>query len=234
MKKLFFCLNLISAIYVQSREESAEKDELKIEVPHYQTKNFDLSAVQGMSQKQLEQHQKLYQGYVKKRNEIDQKLQTVNRENSAGITYSDLRCLKVAQTFALNGSLLHELYFENIAPGKRKKPGKITMQLLERNFGSLESFKKDLLTIASCARGWVLTSYNILDGTVTNYLLDAHNETVPVLVLPLLVVDVYEHAYMIDFGIDRAQYLDILWKNINWDVVEQRVRDWVGKFENFS
>lgn len=78
----------------------------------FQAKTFDLTSVEGLSDNQLEQHQKLYQGYVKKRNEIQQSLKTVDRSNVANITYSPFRALKVAETFALNGSLLHELYFE--------------------------------------------------------------------------------------------------------------------------
>lgn len=108
--------------------------------------------------------------------------------------------------------------------------GPQTKEIIEDNFGSVEKFKEDLFGSALSARGWIMTGYNIYDGSVRNYLLDAHNETVPVLTLPILMVDTYEHAYMIDFGIDRAKYLDILWNNINWDVVEKRIEQWVNKF----
>ncbi|MFZ5953874.1 MAG: superoxide dismutase [Candidatus Dependentiae bacterium] len=220
-------------------ELGVQMDQLVKELPKPATKvpelfkarSFNLSTVQGISSNQLDQHQKLYQGYVKKRNEIAHGLQTVDRKDSAGITYSPFRALKVAETFALNGSVLHELYFEGLGSGT--KPGKKTLQLIKENFGSLDAFKKDLLETAGCSRGWAIMCFNIDDGKVYNYLLDAHNETVPMLVLPLLIVDVYEHAYMIDFGINRAQYLDTLWKNINWDIVEKRIEKWVTKFKNF-
>ncbi|BDC34081.1 superoxide dismutase [Candidatus Dependentiae bacterium Noda2021] len=198
----------------------------------FKARSFDLTSVKGITSNQLDQHQKLYQGYVKKRNEIAHSLTTVDRTNSAGITYSPFRALKVAETFALNGSVLHELYFEGLGTGT--KPGKKTLQLITENFGSLEKFKKDLLETAGCSRGWAIMCFNIDDGKVYNYLLDAHNETVPMLALPLLIVDVYEHAYMIDFGINRAKYLDILWTNINWDVVEKRVEKWVTKFKKLK
>ena len=104
--------------------------------------------------------------------------------------------------------------------------GPRTQDALIKNFGSLAAFKEDLMATAISARGWILTCYNLDDHTVQNYLLDAHNEKVPVLVIPLLVVDTYEHAYMIDFGINRKEYLAVLWDNINWDVVEKRVKKW--------
>lgn len=198
----------------------------------YQAKQFNFSDVTGLSNKQLSQHVTLYQGYVKKRNEIEASLRTVDRSNVAGITYSPYRGLKVAETFAFNGTILHELYFQNLGSGTQMGPE--TKQLLIKNFGSIENFKKDVIDAASCARGWVLTCYSIDDGKVYNFLLDAHNETVPVLVLPILVIDTYEHAYMIDFGIDRAQYLKIVWENINWAVVEMRIKKWVNKFSTIE
>jgi Fe-Mn family superoxide dismutase len=194
----------------------------------FQAKRFDFSEVTGLSNSQLSQHVTLYQGYVKKRNEIAASLRTVDRTNVAGITYSPYRGLKVAETFAFNGTILHELYFQNLGTGTQMGPE--TKQLLIKNFGSIANFKKDVIDAASCARGWVLTCYSIDDGKLYNFLLDAHNETVPVLVLPILVIDTYEHAYMIDFGIDRAQYLKTIWENINWDVVEMRIKKWVNKF----
>jgi Fe-Mn family superoxide dismutase len=190
----------------------------------YQVKQF--SIVMGpkkLSSKQISDHLQLYAGYVNKRNEIDQALQTVDK-SKANQTYSAFRGLKLSETFARNGALLHELYFENIGMGTTM--GQKTQEILVKNFGSIENFKEDLMATATAARGWALTCYNLDDNRVQNYLLDAHNEKVPVLTMPLLVVDTYEHAYMIDFGINRKEYLAILWDNINWDVVESRVERW--------
>ena len=179
-----------------------------------------------LSPKQISDHKELYVGYVNKRNEISQALQTVDK-SKANQSYSQLRGLKISETFARNGALLHELYFENIGAGTSM--GLETQEVLVKNFGSVQSFKEDLMAAAICARGWVLTCYNLDDHLVQNYVLDAHNETVPVLTIPLLAVDTYEHAYMIDFGINRKEYLNLLWDNINWDVVEGRVKQWQFK-----
>lgn len=192
----------------------------------YQRASFKLANVKGISSNQLEQHQQLYAGYVKKRNEIARRLETVNRANSASRTYSPFRSLKLAETYAVNGSILHELYFGNISqPGKQ--PGPLTLELIEENFGSFEKFKQDLMDCGGVSRGWAVTSYNIDDGLLHNYVFEEHNQHVPVLTIPLLVLDVYEHAYMIDFGIKRDPYLDAFWNNIDWDVVEQRIEKWV-------
>lgn len=196
-------------------------------------KKFNFTTIQGLSLSQLEQHYKLYNGYATKWNEIEQSLLTVDRSNVANITYSPFRALKIAQTFALNGTILHELYFGNLASNK-SKPGPQTLALLTENWGSLENFKTDLMACASCSRGWVVTSYQILDGKAYNYVLDAHNETVPLLALPILIVDIYEHAYTIDFGIQRAEYLKVLWQTINWDAVEERMLQWVNKFKVYN
>ncbi len=194
----------------------------------YSTKSYAelIGHIKGLTENQLKQHYDLYAGYVKKRNQIEQDLQTVDRTDSAGITYSPFRSLKVAETFAVNGSLLHELYFENMSI-KPTQPGPETMKFIMNSFGSLDNFKKDLIDSAAVARGWVITAYGMDDDHLHNYVLESHNQNVPVLSIPLLVLDVYEHAYMIDFGIKRAAYLDVFWENINWDVVEQRIKRWV-------
>ncbi len=199
--------------------------------PHYrpQAFNFDSEEVT-FSKSQLDQHKKLYEGYVNKRNEIAKDLATVDRSNAAGITYSAFRSLKIAETFARNGSLLHELYFENLGMGTQI--GTHTKNLLLQYFESVEKFKEDLMACASCSRGWVLTCYCLDEDRSHNFVLDAHNETVPALAIPILAVDIYEHAYMIDYGINRAQYLKDMWENINWDVVEKRVIKWLHKLQD--
>ena len=190
----------------------------------YTTKKFSISMGRNkLSQKQLSDHLQLYAGYVAKRNEIAESLSVVKKDN-VNPSYSVFRGLKVGETFARNGALLHELYFENIGTGTQME--ELTQKFIIDNFGSIDSFKQDLMATALSARGWAITCYNLDDQHVCNYLLDAHNERVPVLTVPLLVIDTYEHAYMIDFGIDRKTYLAILWENINWDVVEARVKRW--------
>lgn len=184
----------------------------------------NLSTVQGISQNQLTQHIGLYQGYVKKINEITTAISTATIDQAAmNGSYSAFREMNVEQSFALNGVVLHEYYFENIG-GPRTAPTGLVKSTFTKEFGSWETYINHLTALGKSARGWVITGYNMRDHRIHNYLLDAHNQLVPVHVLPLLVLDVYEHAYLIDFGTKRAPYLDAFIQNIDWAQVESRLK----------
>lgn len=192
----------------------------------YVPKQYDLDQrLIGLSDEQLNQHKTLYEGYVKKRNQIMHDLKTADRAER-NRTYTPYRELKVEETYAVNGQLLHELYFENMGP-KNASIGPLMKQLVNENFGSIDAFKNDFMASGGVARGWVVTAYGLDDGKLHNYVLEAHNQNVPVLAIPLLVLDVYEHAYMIDYGIKRDPYLDLFWNHIDWNVVEERINNWV-------
>ena len=199
----------------------------KLPLPIYEAQKFKFDQIPWLTTDQIAEHMTLYQGYVAKRNEIEQTLNTINTTNPTSTTYSQFRSLKVAETFAMNGDILHRLYFENISGKKSNKPGDQMMELILEAFGSLDAYKNDLNACGLSARGWVITGYSLDDNRIHNFTLDAHNQTVPVLVMPLLVLDVYEHAYFIDFGTKRASYIQLFENNINWDVVEQRITKWV-------
>jgi Fe-Mn family superoxide dismutase len=181
--------------------------------------------IQGLSSDQVTAHKSLYNGYVNKRNEIASSLSRTDL-STANATYSLFRELKVEETFAHNGALLHELYFENIS-GEHGAVAAHMNALLQKSFGSYENWLADFNACASCARGWVITAYSLDDELVHNFVLDTHNQYVPVLVLPLIVFDAYEHAYMIDFGINRKQYIERFLQNLNWAVVEGRTTRWI-------
>lgn len=187
----------------------------------HQVKKFDLT-LEGISEKQISQHRDiLYAGYVNKLNEIEERLKTadITKANQA---FSDFRALKVEETFALNGVVLHELYFENLGVKSAKPTGKLS-DLMARDFGSFDRWIENLKACGMAARGWVILGLCTYDGRLHNYCLDAHNDRVPVNVVPILVLDVYEHAYVIDFGVKRAPYLDAFVKNINWDAAAKRL-----------
>ena len=230
---LLFLLSIILFIWFRSNNNDtivATQDSQYIPQSQdmYQAKPYNklIQQVKDISANQLKQHYGLYTGYVNKRNEIEKKLQTVSRTNAASRTYSPYRALKIAETYAVNGSLLHELYFENMHVSDTK-PGPELMKLIACSFGTFDNFKKDFLDAAGVSRGWVVTAYGMDNGRLHNYVLEEHNQNVPILSIPVLVLDVYEHAYMIDFGTKRNPYLAIFWQNIDWDVVEKRIETWV-------
>jgi len=185
-----------------------------------------LSTVEGISQNQLNEHIGLYNGYVKKINDIQGLIMGTTPDlEKMNATYSPYRELHVEQTYALNGVILHEYYFENLG-GAKKKPTETEMvhKLFSQEFGSWDNYVTHLTAVGKSMRGWAMTGYNMRDHRIHNYGLDLHNQWVPVHVIPLLVLDVYEHAYMIDFGTKRGAYLDAFMRNVNWEVVDQRLK----------
>ncbi len=182
-----------------------------------------LYELDGISRETVEAHYKLYQGYVAKRNEILGKLADVDL-STANQTYSELRALKVDLTFALGGIKNHEIYFEHLG-GAGGDPAGLFGDLVKRDFGSVEAWKADLKATGLGGRGWAWTAYDWDEGRLFNYIGDAQN-TFPVWnATPLVALDVYEHAYFIDFGTDRGSYIDKFFDNLDYDVVN----DWVQR-----
>lgn len=174
----------------------------------------------GLSSNQIEQHLKLYKGYVGKINEIESKLKDVD-VSVANATYAPLRELLVEQSYALNGVVYHELYFSNLG-GNGGEPQAAVRSAIEESWGTVGKFMDYIKAAGKCMRGWVIVGYNTRGGHLHCYGLDMHNMFVPANVIPILVLDVYEHAYMIDYGIDRGKYLDAFVANLDWDVVAKR------------
>ncbi len=187
-------------------------------------KNLPFEGAQGsISDKTLEiHHDKLYVGYAKKKDEIQEKLSSMPESGLEGAnqTYSELRGLKNGETFAVNGTYLHEWYFENMG-GDGEIKGEISDKIAEQ-FGGMEAFTKHFTACGMAARGWVLLTWDSHDKALRVYTGDAHNQGGVWGAVPLLVMDVYEHAYFIDYGSDRKTYIAEFLKHVNWDVVNQR------------
>jgi len=185
----------------------------------YEAKKFSsIKALDGISEKTMTEHYKLYEGYVKKFNEITEKLKTVDLEG-ANQTFSDLRALKVDLTFALGGVRNHEVYFGHLG-GKGGKPAGPLQGMIERDFGSFEAWQKDLKATGLAARGWAWLVYDWKLEKLFNFIGDAQN-TFPVWnCTPLVALDVYEHAYYLDYGTKRADYVDAFFDNLDWATVE--------------
>ncbi len=183
-------------------------------------KNFEHlpGNIAGLSESQLKQHIALYTKYVKKYNAVDQLIQDSRKSGN----YKKARNYQLRQSYALNGVILHDLYFSNLK-NDVFSPETKTKALIERDFGSIANYFADLRSVAKSMRGWAITGYNMLDGRIHNYGLDTHDHGSPLGVYPLMVLDVYEHAYMVDFGTNRGAYLDAFVELIDWTTVEQRL-----------
>ncbi len=177
-----------------------------------------LYELDGISRQTIEAHYKLYQGYVAKRNEILGRLAGVDL-SAANQTYSELRELKVELTFAIGGIKNHELYFEHLG-GVGGDPKGAFGELVTRDFGSVDAWRADLKATGIAGRGWAWTAYDWDEGRLFNYIGDAQN-TFPVWnASPLVALDVYEHAYFIDYGTDRSAYIDAFFANLDYAVID--------------
>ena len=179
----------------------------------------------GLSASQIEQHIKLYKGYVGKTKEIKEKLDAADlltQTPAANATYSPIRELLMEQSYALNGVVYHELYFGNLG-GPGGDPSGDLKAAIEGRWGSLGKFNDHLKAAGKSMRGWVIMGWNTRDGALHTYGLDMHNMWSPTNVIPIVCLDVYEHAYMIDYGINRASYLDAFMKNLDWEVCAKRL-----------
>ncbi len=177
--------------------------------------------LQGISKKTMEGHFKLYQGYVKKSNEILEKLESVDRDpTKANQVYSDIRELKLEYSFAVGGVKNHEVYFGHLGGDGSAPTGRVA-DLINRDFGSFDNFKADMKATGMAARGWVWLAYDWATGKLFNYLGDAQN-AYPIWDCQVLVaLDTYEHAYWGDYGTARADYIDAFFANLDWSVVEK-------------
>jgi Fe-Mn family superoxide dismutase len=184
-----------------------------------------LLELDGISRAAVEAHYKLYQGYVAKRNEILGKLADVDL-SAANQVFSDLRELKVELSFAIGGIKNHEIYFEHLG-GEGGDPDGLMGQLITRDFGSVEDWRADLRATGMGGRGWAWTAYDWDEGRLFNYIGDAQN-TFPIWnATPLVALDVYEHAYFLDYQTDRGSYIDAFFSNLDWGIVN----DWVSRYQ---
>jgi len=185
----------------------------------------ELFELDGISRESVEAHYKLYEGYVNKRNEILEKLGSVDL-GAANQVYSEFRALKVELSFAIGGIKNHEIYFEHLGGDGGKAHGLIA-DLIARDFGSFDDWRADLKATGMAGRGWAWTAYDWDEAKLFNYVGDAQN-TFPIWnATPLVALDVYEHAYFLDYQTDRASYIDAFFHNLDWDAVN----DWVNGYQ---
>ncbi len=184
-----------------------------------------LLELDGISREAVEAHFKLYEGYVNKRNEILGKLGDVD-VSAANQVYSEVRALKVDLSFAIGGIKNHEIYFDHLG-GSGGDPDGLVADLIQRDFGSTAEWRADLKATGMAGRGWAWTAYDWDEGRLFNYVGDAQN-TFPIWnATPLVALDVYEHAYFIDYQTDRASYIEAFFANLDWDVVN----DWAQQYQ---
>ncbi len=187
-----------------------------------QTFSPHLIEMSGLSRKSVEEHLKLYAGYIAKYNEINSALEKLTDDDyaKANQSYSLIRELKVELTFAYGGIINHEVYFGHLGGSGAAPTGKLMAQIV-KDFGSFDAYKKDMKATGIAARGWVWTAWNTMEGRLFNYIGDAQNSYPVWGCVPIVALDTYEHAYFMDYGVARAAYIDAFFTNMDWAVVER-------------
>jgi Fe-Mn family superoxide dismutase len=183
---------------------------------------FDAAKLSGISEKLiLSHHKNNYSGAVKRLNAIQEKI----RQLPADAAPFQMGSLKREELVAANSMILHEYYFGNL--GGNGNAGRSFTNVLNKQFGSLEEWERQFRLTGQAlggGSGWVILAYSPRDKNLFNVWSSDHTQTLAAGV-PLLVMDMYEHAYQMDYGADAKAYIDAFFKNINWDEVEKRAAE---------
>ena len=190
----------------------------------YTAKDYSsLLGMEGFSDTLLNNHFTLYQGYVTNTNKLLDALAAMLKEGKTGTPeYAEL---KRRMGFEFNGMRCHEYYFENLGgKGQPDKAGKLATKLAQE-FGSYDNWEKDFrATAAMRGIGWTILYQDNMTGTLMNQWINEHETGHPAGCAPILVLDVFEHAFMIDYGLKRPDYIAAFFKNVDWGVVESRLK----------
>ena len=195
----------------------------------YQAKQFNLSGLNGISEQTLEMHFKLYEGYVKETNRLRDKISEFLRDGKVDQeevpAYSELtRRLG----FEYNGMVLHEYYFDNMKQGGLGDPERTSgfFRAASESFGSYDIWKADFVGIGKMRGvGWAICYENPANGRLSNHWITLHETGNVAGFNPVLVMDVWEHAFLLDYKpAERPKYIEAFFSNIDWNVCDQRLK----------
>ena len=190
----------------------------------YKVREFNhLRGLKGLSDTQLEQHFKLYEGYVKNTNLLQEQISEMlaKGQGETPVFAELVRRLPFEQ----NGMVLHEHYFDNMTPNGGEMPRGGAFSAIDDSFGSAETYKKELLSMAKMRGvGWVLTLQDPTTKRLVNRWVTLHQDGNIAGYRPVLVLDLWEHAWTVDYKpTERAKYLEAWFNNVNWKTVEARL-----------
>lgn len=180
----------------------------------------------GIGEDQIAQHWALYEGYVKNAAALSEKLALLSKVENYGPEFTEL---KRHWSFEINGVILHELYFEALKKnGGAPADATELVKALKKAFGGLAAWRKEFSALGKRrGTGWVILYLDPRDGALSNVWISSHEDGHPAGCVPLLVMDVWEHAYMVDRGASgRGEYIEAFFRNIDWKKVEERLGAW--------
>lgn len=187
----------------------------------YEAKDFShLIGMPGFSKELLEMHFKLYRGYVKNTNYLLQKISEIE------LGSYEFGALKRRLGWEFDGMRLHEMYFMNLGGNghlRRKSPLYLA---IVHQFGSFQKFRDEFIAVGTMRGiGWAMLYLDPVENRLINVWINEHDVGHLVKGNALLVMDVWEHAYITEYGLDRKKYIDVFFQNIDWEVVEKRYRN---------
>lgn len=190
----------------------------------YAAKDYaKLIGMEGFSETLLKNHFTLYQGYVTNTNKVMETLGQMLKDGKTGTP--EFAELKRRLGWEFNGMRLHEYYFENLGgKGGINKDGKLAKKMAA-DFGSYDAWEKDFRGVGAMRGiGWAVLYQDSTNGGLINFWINEHDVSHPAGCNPILIMDVFEHAFMIDYGLKRADYIEAFFKNIDWKAAEARLK----------
>jgi len=199
------------------------------DVKKYSPRDYSkVRGLTGLSDKQIEEHLKLYEGYVKRTNALTEKLFALCNDGKASGADPVYAELTRRLGFEYSGMANHEYYFENLTGGAQAEPpaGSKFRKAVESSFGKYETWLADFRAVATMPGvGWAMTFQDPSNGWLSNHWISLHQDNAPVGFRPILVMDGWEHAFMRDYlATERAKYVDAFFKNVKWEELDKRVK----------
>lgn len=193
--------------------------------PTFSAKKWDLSGLQGISDATLETHFALYEGYVKNINLLNERLSEIRASGQGVGTNPGYAELVRRIGFEYDGMRLHEYYFDNMMKGSTDIGSGKLHEALGRTFGGFEAWKKDFMAVGGMRGiGWAIAYYDTTNGLITNHWIDEHQNGHIAGSLPIVVMDVWEHAFIKDYKpAEKSKYIEAFFANINWKACEARL-----------
>jgi superoxide dismutase, Fe-Mn family len=196
----------------------------------YRTQSFDqLKGLDGISDGQIAEHLKLYAGYVQQVNALNTELAEMRGQGKASGKNPEFAELTRRLGFEYNGMILHEYYFENLRPAGDPAPGKNSalLRALGGEYGSFDQWAADFQAIGGMRGiGWAVLFQDPMTDALSNHWISLHQEGIPAGFKPLLVMDVWEHAFMRDYkATEKAKYIEAFFRNVDWPLVERRLSE---------
>jgi len=190
----------------------------------YEAKDYSkLLGMAGFSENLLKNHFTLYQGYVTNTNTVGETVARLSKEGKAAAP----ECAESRRRWGweFNGMRLHECYFENLGGSGPINPESRLAAKIHQDFGSYDEWAQDFkATGAMRGIGWAILYQDVITGTLQNVWINEHDVGHPACCLPILIMDVFEHAFMLDYGLKRADYISAFFQNINWAAAEGRLK----------